>query len=121
MGTAEAECLLLAGRDAEAFAALRGAEETHAAVFGLLPDRSVARIRGFLLLATGREDEARNAFDYAASSCDSANDAREAGFAQLGLALLATDVADEHLHLAASEALLEPLGVQVTPTTPARR
>jgi tetratricopeptide (TPR) repeat protein len=118
VGTAEAECLLLAGRDDEAFAALRGAEGVHA---DMLPDRSVARIRGFLLLATGRPDEAREAFEYAAGSTDSADDAREAGFAQLGLALLATDLADEHLHRAASQALLEPLGVEVTPTTPARR
>jgi class 3 adenylate cyclase/tetratricopeptide (TPR) repeat protein len=121
VGTAEAECLLLAGRDDEAFSALRGAEEMHVGVGGLLPDRSVARIRGFLLLATGRATEARDAFEYAAGSTGPANDAREAGFAHLGLALLATDLADEHVHLAASQALLEPLGVIVTPTTPARR
>jgi predicted negative regulator of RcsB-dependent stress response len=119
--TAEAECLLLAGRDDEAFSALRRAEEMHAGVFGLLPDRSVARIRGFLLLATARADEARDAFEYAAGGTDSANDAREAGFAQLGLALLATDLADETVHLAASQALLKPLGITVTSTTPARR
>jgi tetratricopeptide (TPR) repeat protein len=119
--TAEAECLLLAGRDDEAFSALRGAEEVHAGVFGLLPNRSVARIRGFLFLASGRVDEARDAFEYAAGSTASSDDAREAGFAHLGLALLATDVADEHLHLAASQALLEPLGVVVSATTPARR
>jgi tetratricopeptide (TPR) repeat protein len=119
--TAEAECLLLAGRDDEAFSALRRAEEMHAGVFGLLPDRSVARIRGFLLLATARADEARDAFEYAAGRTDSANDAREAGFAQLGLALLATDLADETAHLAASQALLKPLGITVTSTTPARR
>jgi tetratricopeptide (TPR) repeat protein len=121
VGTAEAECLLLAGRDDEAFSALRAAEEMNAGLFGLLPDRSVARIRGFLLLAAERADEAQDAFEYAAGSTDSANDAREAGFAQLGLALLATDLAGEHMHLAASQALLEPLGVVVTPTTPARR
>jgi tetratricopeptide (TPR) repeat protein len=118
VGTAEAECLLLAGRDDEAFAALRGAEGVHA---DMLPDRSVARLRGFLLLATGRPDEAREAFEYAAGSTDSADDAREAGFAQRGRALLATDLADEHQHRAASQARLEPLGVEVTPTTPARR
>ena len=74
-----------------------------------------------MLLAAGRDDEARAAFDAAAVESESPDDVREAGFAHLGLAQLAGTPDEEQQHLARSRALLEPLGVTVTPTWPARR
>jgi predicted ATPase/class 3 adenylate cyclase len=120
--TAEAECLLLAGgRDDEALSALRRAAEVHAEVNGLMPDRGIARITGFVQLAAGRTDEARRSFQQAVADPTGADSDREAGFAHVGLALLAADVADEQAHLEASRGLLDSLGVEVTPTFPARR
>jgi class 3 adenylate cyclase/tetratricopeptide (TPR) repeat protein len=119
--TAEAECCLLAGRDDEAASALRRAEDVHSEVGRLAAHQSITRVRGFLALAAGRTQDAAAAFAEVVSGAGSTADAREAGFAHLGLALLAGDVEDELAHLDASRALLEPLGVAVTATTPARR
>jgi tetratricopeptide (TPR) repeat protein len=119
--TAEAECCLLAGRDDEAASALRRAEDVHSEVGRLAAHQSITRVRGFLALAAGRTQDAAAAFAEVVSGAGSTADAREAGFAHLGLALLAGDVEDERAHLDASRALLEPLGVTVTATTPARR
>jgi len=118
--TAEAECLLLAGRDEEASSSLRRAEELQAEVSKGAADQGITRIRGFLALATGGTQDATEAFSEVVA-WTGGTDAREVGFAHLGLALLAEDVDAEQVHLAASRAVLEPLGVEVTASTPARR
>ena len=112
--TAETECLLLAGRDEEAASSLRRAEELQAEVSKGAADQGITRIRGFLALATGRTQDAADAFSEVVSWTGSTDDPREVGFAHLGLALLADGGKDEHAHLDASRAVLEPLGVDVT-------
>jgi tetratricopeptide (TPR) repeat protein len=119
--TAEAECLLLAGRDEEASSSLRRAEDALAEGGRDAADHGITRIRGFLALAAGRTQDAADAFAQVVSGDPGTDDPREAGFAHLGLARLADGVENRDAHLAASRALLEPLGVDVTPSTPARR
>jgi tetratricopeptide (TPR) repeat protein len=118
--TAEAECLLLSGSDEEAASSLRRAHELQAEVSGGAENPGITRIRGVLALAAGRTQDATEAFSEVVSWTGS-TDAREVGFAHLGLALLADGVDAEQAHLAASSAVLEPLGVEVTASTPARR
>ena len=119
--TSQAECLLLAGgRDDEAFAALHLAEELGGDA-DVHAHRTIARITGYLQLAAGRTDEARTSFATAAMDPQDADSLREAGFAHLGLALAADDPGVQRVELEASRTLLGPLGVEVTPSTPARR
>jgi tetratricopeptide (TPR) repeat protein len=118
--TAEAECFLVSGRDADALAradeALAAAQASQAGT--LLP--TALRVRGFVLLAAGRPREAepdlREAL--AAAGPDSPH---EAGFALLGLSLVAEDPAERRARRRESSEVLEPLGVTVTPTWPPRR
>lgn len=119
---AEAECLLLTGgRDDHAFSALQRAEALHAELDPAAPDRNLTRISGFLRLANRQPAEARAAFVAAATDPHEAEERREAGFAHLGLALLALGDDERQAELDASRTLLAPLGVEVTSTAPARR
>lgn len=119
VSTAEAECYLLAGEDAEALARADealAAARVHAEA--LLP--TVLRVRGFVLLTAGRPRDAESDLR-AALAAAGPDSPQEVGFALLGLSLVAEEPAERRACLRESSKVLEPLGVAVTATWPARR
>jgi class 3 adenylate cyclase/tetratricopeptide (TPR) repeat protein len=118
--SAAAECHLLAGRDVEA---LSRVEAALARARGDHPDGlpAVHRVRGFVHLSAGRQAEADADFRAVLASSHGPDSRSETGFALFGLSLVTEDPAVREELRRESAAVLEPLGVAVTPSWPVRR